>query len=192
MPEIKPGKTQPQTSTKLSHKNVGKVVANKKRSVDELEEAEAQPREIKKLKAVHRGPSPVRPTAKAVQSNQLKRQRNEEEVQAPRAKRTKFVGTRNGCAPSEEYLKPLPRQRKVGLPPRGLYNHKFSCFINATLQAFHTVEEFAKMDSEKNLMGLETGGLGTDLQAFKRGRSRAAAANILAASFEKRAKLPSL
>ena len=122
--------------------------------------------------------------------SQKKRRREEKDVLPPPKRRAGFqvIGLETI---DDGYMKPPIQRRLRGLRPRGLYNHKGACFINAAAQALHSVREIAMMDDGKTLKDLFPSSLGQlapeILQKARKGRSRDKAVKPLAEHFADKA-----
>ena len=116
---------------------------------------------------------------------QGKRRREEEDTLPPLPKRREvFQEIGSG---GDRYMQPPVQRRERGSRPRGLYNHKGACFINAAVQALHSLPDLVTMDEGKTLRNLFPSSLGHMapelLQKAKKGRSREKMVKLLTENF---------
>ena len=149
-----------------------------KRKAEETE----QPRPKSKVaKLVHDALSPASPS-----SLPTKRKLENRDTEGSGTKRSRvFLGVDTSMH-KDQYLMPPTTRRRKGLPPRALFNHKFTDTINSTIQALHGVRELATLDSAKYLTNLQQGGMDPErLQIAKKGTDRAVVADMLEAIFRR-------
>ena len=116
---------------------------------------------------------------------QGKRRREEEDILLPLPKR-RAVFQQIGLG-DDGYMEPPVQRRKRGSRPRGLYNHKGACFINAAVQALHSLPDLVTMDERKTLRNFFPPSLGHMapelLQKAKKGRNREKRVKLIAEHF---------